>query len=79
MWNVPVTGADCTVFLDRPFLAGSRIIYLYEFNISIVRTGGVRYLISTPVMRNVMYSSKKLNQNGPEFHPTSYSVGTAFL
>ena len=74
-----MTGADCTVFLHRLSLAGSYIIYLYEFNISIVRTGGVRYLISIPVMWNKRYSYKKLNQNDPEFDPTSYSVGTGFL
>jgi hypothetical protein len=58
---------------------GSCVIYLHEFNFSIVRTGGVRYLISIPVMWNKSCSSKKLNQNGSEFHPASYSMGTGFL
>ena len=79
MWNVRVTGADCTVFLYRLSLSGSCIIYLYEFNTSIVQTGGVRYLISIPVMWNKRYSSKRLNQNGSEFHPAFYSMGTGFL
>ena len=74
-----MTAVDCIVFLYRLFLAGSCIIYLYEFNISIVQTGGVRYLISIPVMWNKRYSSKKLNQDGSEFHPAFYSVGTGFL
>lgn len=79
MWNVRVTVADCAVFVHRLSLADSCIIYLYEFNIGIVRTGGVRYLNSILVMRNKLYSSTKLNQNGSEFHSTSYSMGTGFF
>jgi hypothetical protein len=52
--------------------------FICSFN-SIVWTGGVRYHISILVMWNKRYSSKKLNQNGSEFHPASYSMGTGFL